>query len=31
MSINISNYTFNGPYSSTDELEDSPGIYAIIY
>jgi len=30
MSINIGNYTFNGPYFSTDELEDSSGIYAII-
>ncbi len=30
MSINISNYTFNGPYFSTDELEESSGIYAII-
>ncbi|MCK4377358.1 MAG: hypothetical protein KAV97_03985 [Actinomycetia bacterium] len=30
MSININNYTFDGPYSSTDKIEDSSGIYAII-
>ena len=30
MSINIGNYTFDGPYSSTNELENLSGVYAII-
>ena len=30
MSIAIGNYTFDGPYTSTDKLEDRSGIYAII-
>jgi hypothetical protein len=30
MSITIGKYTFDGPYTSTDELEDSSGVYAII-
>lgn len=30
MSIKIGNYTFEGPYSSTNSLEDRSGIYAIL-
>ena len=30
MSINIGRYAFEGPYSSTDLLEDRSGVYAII-
>ncbi len=30
MSIKIGNYTFDGPYTSTDMLEDRSGVYAII-
>ena len=30
MSLNIGNYTFNRPYSSTNELENLSGVYAII-
>ena len=30
MSLNIGNYTFNGPYSSANELENLSGVYAII-
>jgi len=30
MSIKIGKYTFDGPYSSTDSLEDKSGVYAII-
>lgn len=30
MSIKIGKYTFEGPYSTTDLLEDMSGIYAII-
>ena len=29
MSIKIGNYTFDGPYPSTDKLEDRSGVYAI--
>ena len=30
MSIKIKEYTFDGPYISTDRLEDWSGVYAII-
>ena len=30
MSIKIGNYLFDGPYTSTDRLEDRAGIYAIL-
>jgi hypothetical protein len=30
MSIKIGNYTFNGPYTSTANLEDRSGVYAIL-
>lgn len=30
MSITIGNYTFDGPFTSTDKLEDKSGVYAII-
>ena len=30
MSITIGKYTFDGPYTSANELEDRSGIYAII-
>ena len=30
MSVTIGKYTFDGPFRSTDELEDRPGIYAIL-
>ncbi len=30
MSIKISGYTFEGPYSSTDYLDDRSGVYAIL-
>ena len=30
MSINISNYNFDGPYSDTDQLEDKSGVYVIL-
>jgi len=30
MSINIAGYTFEGPYTSTDNLEDKAGVYAIL-
>ena len=29
MTISIGNYTFNGPYSSTDQIEDRSGVYAV--
>lgn len=29
MSINVGRYTFDGPYTLTDKLEDRSGIYAI--
>ncbi len=29
MSITVGNYTFNGPYTTTSNLEDRSGIYAI--
>jgi len=30
MSIKIGKYTFNGPYTSTANLEDRSGVYAIL-
>jgi len=30
MSIKIGNYTFDGPYTTPDKLEDRSGIYAIL-
>ena len=30
MSINISGYSFSGPFSSTSSLEDKSGVYAIL-
>ena len=30
MGIKIGNYTFDGPYTSTDKLEDRSGVYAIL-
>ena len=30
MSITIGKYTFDGPFTSTDELEDRSGVYAIV-
>lgn len=30
MSITIGKYTFNGPYVTTERLEDRSGVYAII-
>jgi len=30
MSITIAGYSFEGPYSSTDSLEDRSGVYAIL-
>lgn len=30
MSINIGGYSFSGPYSSTESLEDRSGVYAIL-
>lgn len=30
MSITMGKYTFEGPYASTDKLEDRSGIYAIL-
>lgn len=30
MSINIAGYSFDGPYSSADYLEDRSGVYAIL-
>lgn len=30
MSITIGRYTFDGPYTSTDRLEDCSGVYTII-
>ena len=29
MSINVGRYTFEGPYTITDKLEDRSGVYAI--
>ena len=29
MSINVGKYLFEGPYASTDKLEDKSGVYAI--
>jgi hypothetical protein len=29
MAISIGNYSFEGPYTSTDSLEDKSGVYAI--
>lgn len=31
MSITVGNYSFEGPYTSTDKLEDRSGVYAILY
>ncbi len=30
MSIEIGRYTFEGPYRSTGDLKDKPGVYAVI-
>jgi hypothetical protein len=30
MSINVGKYTFEGPYSSTESLEDKSGIYLVV-
>lgn len=30
MSISIGNYSFEGPYTSTDSLKDQSGVYAIL-
>ena len=30
MSIEVGKYTFEGPYSSTDSLEDKSGVYLIV-
>lgn len=30
MSITIGNYTFEGPYPSTDSLHDKSGVYAVL-
>ena len=30
MSITIGAYTFDGPYTNTDQLEDKSGVYAIL-
>lgn len=30
MSITIGNYSFEGPYTTTDNLEDRSGVYAIL-
>jgi len=30
MDIEIGDYTFNGPYRSTDSIEDKSGVYAVI-
>ncbi len=30
MSITIAGYSFDGPYASTDKLEDKSGVYAIL-
>lgn len=30
MNIKIGEYTFEGPYTSTDELEDRAGVYVIL-
>lgn len=29
MTISVGDYTFNGPYDSTDPIEDRSGVYAI--
>ena len=29
MSIKVSNYPFNGPYTSTSNIKDKSGVYAI--
>jgi len=31
MSISIGRYEFDGPYSSVAELEEKPGIYAVLH
>ncbi len=31
MSVTIGKYTFDGPYTSSDKLEDRSGVYAVIY
>jgi len=30
MTLNVSGYTFEGPYASTDDLEDRSGVYVIV-
>lgn len=30
MTIEIAGYTFNGPYTSTDLIEDKSGVYAVL-
>ena len=30
MSINLADYSFDGPYGSTQQLEDRAGVYAIL-
>ena len=30
MALNVGNYSFEGPYTSTDNLQDRSGIYAIV-
>ena len=29
MAITVGNYSFEGPYTSTENLQDKPGVYAI--
>ena len=29
MTISVGDYTFNGPYTSTDSIEDRSGVYAV--
>jgi hypothetical protein len=30
MSIKVGKYTFDGPYTSTESLQDDPGVYLVL-